>query len=72
MASVELKVGVDVSACMHGALLDFAQQMFDEYGVKINSVNFEWSPLGFGGQAKLMEVSEDTFASRATLKKHAE
>ena len=46
MAEHGIEVKVDVSSCMHDALMDFAQYMFDEYGVKVSSVNFNWVATG--------------------------
>ena len=65
MAEHGIEVKVDVSSCMHDALMDFAQYMFDKYGVKVSSVNFNWVATGMmPHHARLIEVSVDSIAGK--------
>lgn len=58
MAASDLKVTASVEAAIHKAVADTAQKISDQYGIKIESVNFGW--LQSTDSALLIETSIQT------------
>ncbi len=45
MADGSITVTVSAEAAMHQALIDFAQEYTDKFGVRIKTVDFEWQVI---------------------------
>jgi hypothetical protein len=42
MATTNLELKVDVTAALHDALVNLARKYHHDYGVKIDSISFDW------------------------------
>jgi hypothetical protein len=43
MATLTTKIEVDVTSSLHTALIDFAESYYEEYGVKLYDITFDWT-----------------------------
>ncbi len=55
MANTETKVKVDVTAILHKGLQEVAQDFFNEYGVKLHDIRFEWYEM-LDGKDKVVGI----------------
>lgn len=66
MATAEMKVKVAVEKAMHNAFRTAAQDVWDEYGICIQRVEFSWIDVSTPGKPNLMltDVRMDSLTKR--------
>lgn len=57
MANAEVEL--DISAILHKGLAEVAQEFFNEYGVKIHDIRFEWADM-LNGEDKVLNIKIET------------
>lgn len=64
----ELKTRLSAEAGIHKALSEFAQSVFDEYGIQLHSVNIDWWDVSDSDKRKFMvsAVRADTTMAAGT------